>query len=90
MPIPFPRIHIAESVVNRIQNTLDDIQPIFPSINAAPIPPADPIALGQKIDKQVAMPAEPVAMPDDPMEAGAAVEGIFGGSPLVGAIDGMM
>lgn len=90
MPIPFPKIHIAESVVNRIQNTLDDIAPMFPSINAAPIPPADPIALGQQIEQQSSTPAPPVAASDDPVAAGAAAESIFGGSPLAGALDAMM
>jgi hypothetical protein len=88
--IPFPRIHIAESVINRIQNTLDDIAPVFPSFNPAPIPPADPIALGQQIEQQTSAPSEPVSMPEDPVAAGAGVEGVFGGSPLAGAIDGMM
>jgi hypothetical protein len=87
--IPFPKIHIAESVMNRIYNALDDVQPMFPSINPSPIPPADPIALGQRIEKQVATQPQPVAMPEDPVEAGAAVEGIFGGSPLAGAVDAM-
>lgn len=88
--IPFPKIHIAESVLNRIMNAMDDVQPMFPSVNPAPIPPADPIALGQQIEQQVQTPAQPVSMPEDPVESGAAVEGIFGGSPLAGAIDGMM
>lgn len=87
--IPFPKIHIAESVMNRIYNAMDDTQPMFPSINPAPIPPTDPIALGQRIEEQTATPPQPVAMPDDPVEAGAAVEGIFGGSPLAGAVDAM-
>jgi hypothetical protein len=87
--IPFPKIHIAESVMNRIYNALDDVQPMFPSINPAPIPPADPIALGQRIEEQTEVQQQAVAMPDDPIEAGAAVEGIFGGSPLAGAVDAM-
>lgn len=90
MPIPFPKIHIAESVVNRIQNTLDDIAPMFPSINPAPIPPADPIALGAQIEQQTAQPAPPVAASDDPVASGAAAESIFGGSPLAGALDAVM
>lgn len=90
MPIPFPKIHIAESVINRIQNTLEDLTPMFPSINPAPIPPADPIALGQQIEQQTNTPAPPVSMSDDPVEAGAAQESIFGGSPLAGAVAGLM
>jgi hypothetical protein len=90
MSIPFPKIHIAESVLNRIMNAVEDVQPMFPSINTQPIPPADPIALGQQIEEQTSVPPQPVAMPEDPVEAGAAVEGIFGGSPLAGAVDSMM
>lgn len=88
--IPFPRIHIAESVMNRIYNALDDTQPMFPSVNPSPIPPADPIALGQQIEEQTATPPPPVASADDPVAAGAAAESIFGGSPLAGAVDALM
>lgn len=88
--IPFPRIHIAESVINRIQNALDDIQPMFPSINTAPIPPASPVALGRQIEEQTEAPLQPTEIPsDDPIAAGAAESSIFGGSPLAGALDGM-
>lgn len=88
--IPFPKIHIAESVLNRIMNAVEDVQPMFPSFNPAPPITTDPIALGQQIEEQTSTPAAPVALPDDPMEAGAAVEGIFGGSPLAGAVDSLM
>jgi hypothetical protein len=85
--IPFPRMHIAESVLNRIQNAIEDTQPLFPSINTAPIPPADPIALGKQIEEQTQQPVVPATMPDDPTAAAATTEGIFGGSPLAGAVD---
>lgn len=88
--ISFPKLHIAESVMNRIYNALDDAKPMFPSINAAPIPPTDPIALGQRIEQETRAPAEPVSLPEDPVAAGAAEESIFGGSPLAGALDGML
>lgn len=88
--IPFPRIHIAESVINRIQNTLEDVQPMFPSINPAPIPPADPIALGQRIENQTRQPVQPSTMPEDEIAAGAATESVFGGSPLAGAVDALV
>lgn len=87
--IPFPKLHIAESVLNRIQNTIDDIQPLFPSINPAPIPPADPIALGQQIEEQTAAPVEPVEIPEDPIAAGAIEETLLGGSPFGGALQGI-
>lgn len=87
--IPFPRLHIAESVLNRIQNTLDDIAPLFPSINPSPIPPSDPIALGQQIEEQTNIPPQPTEIPADPIEAAATTESAFGGSPLQGALSGM-
>jgi hypothetical protein len=88
--IPFPKLHIAESVLNRIQNTMEDIEPMFPSFNTAPIPPADPIALGQQIEEQTQMPLEPVSAPADEVSAMASEESIFGGSPLAGAVDALL
>lgn len=87
--IPFPRIHIAESVMNRIQNTLEDVEPMFPSINSAPVPPSNTAALGQQIEEQTETPPQPVGTPNDQVAAAAAEESIFGGSPLAGAIDGI-
>jgi hypothetical protein len=84
--IPFPRMHIAESVLNRMQNAIDDTAPLFPSFTPAPVTPASPIALGQQIEEQTETPVQPVAMPEDPIAAGAAEESIFGGSPLAGAV----
>lgn len=88
--IPFPRIHIAESVLNRIYNAMDDTQPMFPSVNPPPPITADPVALGEQIEQQTETPVPPVAMSDDPIAAGAAEESIFGGSPLAGAVAGLM
>lgn len=87
--IPFPKIHIAESVINRIQNAIEDTQPLFPSLNTAPIPPADPIALGEQIEQETETPPQPVAAPTDPVTAGAAEESVFGGSPFAGAVAGL-
>jgi hypothetical protein len=87
--IPFPKIHIAESALNRIMNAMDDMAPMIPSFNTAPIPPADPIALGQRIDDNLQTPVEPVSQPDDPVAAAASEESIFGGSPLAGAVDSL-
>lgn len=88
--IPFPRIHIAESVLNRVFNALDDSQPMFPSFNPPPPITNDPIALGEQIEQQTETPAPPVAMSDDPVATGAAESSIFGGSPLAGAVAGLM
>ena len=90
--IPFPRMHIAESAMNRINNALDDYADADArvALMPAPIPPADPIALGQEIDQRSAQPVQPAALPDDPLAAGASVESVFGGSPLAGALQGML
>ena len=88
--IPFPKIHIAESVLNRIMNAVEDTEPMFPSLNTAPIPPADPIALGQKIDNGLATPVQPVVTPGDEVSANAAEESVFGGSPFAGIVDTLM
>jgi hypothetical protein len=87
--IPFPRMHIAASVLNRIQNTLEDMNP-EPVAMPSPIPPPDPRAIGQQIEEGTAQPTEPVSMPADPIEAEAAAESISGGSPFDGALVGSM
>lgn len=87
--IPFPKMHIAESVLNRVLNALDDSQSMFPSLNPPPPITADPVALGGKIEQATETPAPPVAMSDDPMAQGAAVESVFGGSPLAGAVSAL-
>lgn len=85
--IPFPRIHIATSVLNRIQNTLEDKQSPL-ALMPAPIPP-DPSVLGLQIDEQTTAPLEPTA-PIDPMTQEGAMldESLLGGSLFGGALLG--
>lgn len=90
MSIKFPQLHIAESVMNRIQNTLEDIEPLFPSLQPAPIVPgANNAALGQKIESETDTPVSAVEISEDPAQAGAALESVQGGSPFAGMLGGI-
>jgi hypothetical protein len=88
--IPFPKIHIAASVLNRIANTLEG-EPQFVTPQYSPLPPTDPSALGQQIDNAVSdppMPSEPP--PGTQQQTNAAMEAASaeGGSPFDGALMG--
>lgn len=86
MPIPFPKLHIAESAINRILNAMDDIEPML-SIQPAPIAPASPIALGQQIEEETATPTPDVELPPaGTPEGDIAAESLMGGSPFDGAL----
>jgi hypothetical protein len=88
--IPFPKMHIAASTLNRIFNTLDG-EPQLAMPQYSPLPPTDPSALGQHIDNAVSDPPLPTEVPpeqqaavDDSMETASAQ----GGSPFDGALLG--
>lgn len=92
MPLPFPKMHIAESVINRIFNALDDLPPLPAMEMPAPSIP-DPAALGGAIEEGSEVPVPPVAAP--PENALAAEQGMLessmtGGSPFDGAIIGAL
>ncbi len=89
MPIPFPRMHIAESVINRIMNTMDELEPT-PIPQSQPLPPQDPLALGQQIEEQTQQPTPEVELPPSEPEASVASESLMGGSPFDGALIGML
>lgn len=84
--IRFPKMHIATSVVNRILNAADDLEPP----RAAPVPHApavpDPTAEGAAIDRALASPPGPV--PPIDQAPGAARELLTGGTALDGIIEG--
>lgn len=69
MPIPFPKLHIAESVKNRILNTWDELQtsraepPQPPAAPTAPAMPADTVTAGAELDVRTQAPAPPMAEP---------------------------
>lgn len=88
--IPFPKMHIAASVLNRIFNTLDGEQSLaVPQAN--PMPPIDPSGLGEQIEQQVATPPAPAEPPPGAApaaQAGAEAASLTGGSPFDGALVG--
>jgi hypothetical protein len=90
--IPFPKMHIAASVLNRIFNTLDGEKALAVP-QPTPMPPIDPSGLGQQIETQVATPPAPAEAPPGAApqaEAGAEAASLTGGSPFDGALMGVV
>jgi hypothetical protein len=88
--IPFPKVHIAASVLNRISNTLEG-EPQFVVPQYSPLPPADPSALGQDIDNKVSDPPMPAEVPpgqEQQSDDGMVDASVTGGSPFDGALLG--
>lgn len=90
MPIPFPKVHIAQSVLNRILNAIEG-EPSFALTDMQPPIPPDPTVEGVALDSNLEKPASPVAVP--PEAEAAANEGMvensaMGGSPFDGAVIG--
>ncbi len=83
--IKFPKMHIAQSVVNRILNTAEDIQSNRRMQSAfsmaAPNVP-DPTLEGAALDMKMAGDVPPVAAPADPTQAAMAAEGVTGGDSM--------
>jgi hypothetical protein len=76
MTIRFPKMHIAESVANRILNIADGV-PSSPSLPmAAPVPPDVP-AQGVTLDTQLATPPAATELP-------AGADGALVGAALAG------
>lgn len=73
--IKFPRLHIAQSVTNRILNVAHDIESrsatIAPSTPSPTPPVPDPGPMGAQVDAALSTPTAPVAA--DPAMAEAAV-----------------
>lgn len=73
--IKFPRLHIAQSVTNRILNVARDVESSGLGSKAStpsPTPPVpDPGPMGAQVDAALAVPTSPVAA--DPAMAEAAV-----------------
>lgn len=89
--IPFPKLHIAESTINRILNTLEG-QPSALQLIEPPIT-ADPLPLGLAIDEQVQEQPTPSAVAPEQeagAEAGALESSLSGGSPFDGALTGAL
>jgi len=88
--IPFPKVHIAASVLNRIFNTLEG-EPQLNALQPAPLPPLEPSALGQQIDTAIAQPPAPAETPPGTEQQTAQnmeTASVEGGSPFDGALMG--
>ena len=89
--IPFPKLHIAESVLNRIFNTLDGEPPLVTPIEPLVIP--DPTIEGAEIDAEVQAQAPPVSAPpgtEQDVQNGIESSALTGGSPFDGAVLGAL
>jgi hypothetical protein len=87
MAIPFPKMHIAASVINRIMNAVDEIEPpIIASMQPDPPIVDDPIVDGALLDEAIATPL-PGATADPMQQEGLLAESVAGGSPLEGALN---
>ena len=97
--IKFPKLHIAESVLNRIANTLEERGPLGLGTNkpANAIPdsetmiPPNPAVLGAEINNQVKTLPGPVAVPPEQQDAansGMLDAAVTGGNAFDGALLG--
>lgn len=87
--IRFPKMHIAESVVNRILNLRDELPPVHrPMPTPTPNVP-DPNVQGLQLDQALAQPTPPVDGGAGPESLGNnTVEAVLsGGTPLNGLLD---
>lgn len=100
MNIPFPVMNIAQSVLNRISNTLEQDGPLGVPKGGIPDPIAveptmlapNPEPIGQAIDDKIAEPIQPVAIPPEKetdANNGMLGASVMGGSPFDGALIGM-
>lgn len=89
--IPFPKLHIAESVLNRIHNYEMDQEPLGIEV-PSPLAP-DPTALGVKLEEETEAPVAPAAAPPETQDASndeMLNASVTGGSPFDGALVGAM
>lgn len=90
--VKFPKLHIAESVVNRILNVHAEIklnapaQPTMPDIEQPPIT-ADPAMEGVALDASLAEPAQPAqSLTEGSMEPEQLTLGLMQGTNLIEGI----
>jgi hypothetical protein len=92
MPIQFPKMHIAQSAINRIINAMNDAPSFGLTPPSEPIVP-DPVIQGQAIDEKTQTPPMQASVPpeqQDDANAGMLDNSLQGGSPLGGILDGML
>jgi len=88
--IPFPKMHIAQSVINRVVNALNDKEsPIGLSAVEMAQPPVvpNPAPEGVQIDQGTMTPAPPATAPPD-VNPDVVTSSALGESPLAGALVG--
>lgn len=83
--IKFPKVHIAQSVVNRILNVADDLdtERSAPTIDVPTVP--DPAMAGARLDQALSAPP-PAIPPPDGAEGDMAAAAITGSSPMDAAV----
>jgi len=92
--IKFPKVHIAQSVVNRILETRDELRRTSAKSGGgapAPVPPPavpDPSATGAALDVATGTPAAPASSPGDPAEG--AIDAALAGKPALDGITGAL
>lgn len=86
--IKFPKMHIADSVLNRIKNELDGISPLNVPMPIPAVP--DPTQQGLDIDAAVATPAAPTEALTPEETEGMIDSSAMGGSPFDGALLGSL
>jgi hypothetical protein len=90
--IPFPKLHIAESALNRIFNALDgEMQSLNPPMEAPEVP--DSTMEGAALEQELETPAPPVSLPpgtEDAAGVGAFESARSGGSAFDGALMGAL
>ncbi len=93
MPIPFPRLHIAESALNRVLNALEEHQTglglPMPTPQMVPDPTEQSLMLDDKLSQEP-VPAEPPPGTEDATNNAMLESSLQGGSPFDGALMGAL
>lgn len=92
--IKFPKLHVAESVVNRIMNTADEIRTARQARKSVPVPinptVPDPTMEGAELDMKMSGGVPPVSAPSDPQEAATAAGVLTGGDSITPTVTGLL
>lgn len=93
MPIPFPRMHIAESALNRVLNAVEESQTglglPMPSPDMIPNPTAQGLEIDDKLS-QPPVPADPPPGTEETTNNAMLESSLTGGSPFDGALMGAL
>lgn len=88
--IKFPKMHIAESVMNRIMNAVEGNTPLNAVVSPMedPSTPPDPAAIGEAIEDGTVAPVPEVSIDPNatPEQTGLLDESLRGGSPFDGMV----